>query len=558
MKKRLLSTVLTVALVAASITGCSSVRKDASVGTLSEDDAKKELTSLMTKVDITKNENPILDIYSDEVSEADTLADIDTFPITVQGSGQINLEIAASSEFSGSAPDNWLNEVAEKFNKSGATADGKSVSVTVRKISSGEVVTYMTNGGYKPDIYVPSNEALGKMVEANGFKPELLTDRLAGNTAGILMQKDIYDKYTEAHGDVTVKGVLEAANANELKFAYTNPYTSATGLNILSSMLYAFDESNPLSATATNALLDYQKTSPPVAYTTGVLRTQAAKGIINAMVMEKQAYVNTPELKKYVYTPVGLRHDHPAYFFDWNSDAAARDAAQQFVDFCLSGDMQKLATDKGFNQDDDYVSQDTGMTGADYIAAQKVWKQNKNGGKPIVAVFVADVSGSMDGEPLNSLKQSLINSSTYISSDHYIGLVSYASEVNINLPIAQFDPTQRAYFSGEVKNLSAGGGTATYDAVLTGMQMLEDYAETVPDAKLMLFVLTDGEQNTGYSLDRIAPVVGGLKIPVYTIAYNFNNVGDLEKLSNINEAAQIKANSDDVVNQLRNLFNVNL
>ena len=164
----------------------------------------------------------------------------------------------------------------------------------------------------------------------------------------------------------------------------------------------------------------------------------------------------------------------------------------------------------------------------------------------------------MDGEPINSLKQSLINSSTYISSDHYIGLVSYASEVNINLPIAQFDPTQRAYFSGEVKNLSAGGGTATYDAVLTGMQMLEDYAETVPDAKLMLFVLTDGEQNTGYSLDRIAPVVGGLKIPVYTIAYNFNNVGDLEKLSNINEAAQIKANSDDVVNQLRNLFNVNL
>lgn len=558
MRKKLLSTILAVAMVASTLVGCSSVRNDASISALSEEEAKKELKSLMTKVDVKTNDNPILDIYSEEASEADTLADIDTFPITVQGSGQINLEIAAPSEFSGSAPDNWLNEVAEKFNRSGATADGRSVSVTVRKISSGEVVTYMANGGYKPDIYVPSNEALGKMVEANGFKPEKLTDRLAGNTAGILMQKDIYDKFFEAHGDVTVKGVLEAANAGELKFAYTNPYTSATGLNILSSMLYAFDESNPLSDNATNALLDYQKTSPPVAYTTGVLRNQAAKGIINAMIMEKQAYVNTPELKKYVYTPVGLRHDHPAYFFDWNSDAGYREGAQQFVDFCLSGDMQKLATDKGFNQDDDYASQDTGMTGADYIAAQKVWKQNKNGGKPIVAVFVADVSGSMDGEPLNSLKSSLISSSTYISSDHYIGLVSYSSGVTVNLPIAQFDPTQRAYFSGEVKNLSAGGGTSTYDAVLTGMQMLEDYAESVPDAKLMLFVLTDGEQNSGYSLDRITGVVGGLKIPVYTIAYNFNEVGDLEKLSNINEAAQIKANSDDVVNQLRNLFNVNL
>lgn len=322
-------------------------------------------------------------------------------------------------------------------------------------------------------------------------------------------------------------------------------------------MLASFDASNPLSDTATNALMEYQKKSPPVAYTTAVLRNQAAKGIINAMVMERQAYSNTPELKNYIYTPVGIRHDHPVYTFEWTNDQE-KAAANMFVEFCKSADMQKLATDKGFNQDDDYAAQDTGMSGADYIAAQKVWKQNKNGGKPIVAVFVADVSGSMDGEPLNSLKQSLISSSSYISSDHHIGLVSYSNGVSVNLPIAQFDSTQRAYFSGEVKNLSAGGGTATYDAVLTGMQMLEDYKEQVPDAKLMLFVLTDGDQNTGYSLERITDVVGGLKIPVYSIAYNYDNVKDLETLSGINEAAQIKANSDDVVNQLRNLFNVNL
>ncbi|MCR5402759.1 MAG: hypothetical protein K6E91_02950 [Butyrivibrio sp.] len=36
----------------------------------------------------------------------------------------------------------------------------------------------------------------------------------------------------------------------------------------------------------------------------------------------------------------------------------------------MSDELQKLATDKGFNQDNDYASQDTGMTGADYLAAQ--------------------------------------------------------------------------------------------------------------------------------------------------------------------------------------------
>ncbi len=552
-----ISAVMATCITAGTLIGCGNVYTDNNTPRLSKEEAKKEMGSLLTKVNVSTNNNPILDIYAEETTEADALADINTFPITVQGTGSVNIEIAAPSELSGDMPDNWLNEVAEKFNRSGATTSGKSASVTIRKMSSGEVVTYMSSGNYRPDVYIPSNNILGEMVKAEGFTVETLAERIAGNTAGILMKKDTYDQCTAKYGDVNVKSVLEAANAGDLVFAYTNPYTSATGLNILSSMLYAFDETDPLSDAATSALLEYQKSAPPVAYTTGVLKTQAAKGIVSAMVMEKQAYINTPELKNYIFTPTGVRHDHPVYTFSYVSNEK-KDVAKQFVEFCLSDDMQKLATQKGFNQDDDYVSQNTGMTGADYLAAQKVWKQNKNGGKPVVAVFVADVSGSMDGEPLNSLKQSLIASSSYISSDHHIGLVSYSDDVTINLPIAQFDATQRAYFSGEVKNLSAGGSTATYDAVLTAANMLEEYEEELPNAKLMMFVLTDGDQNQGYSLSRIKDIVAGLRIPVYTIAYNYSSTDELQTLSGLNEAAQIKANSDDVVNQLRNLFNVNL
>jgi Ca-activated chloride channel family protein len=275
------------------------------------------------------------------------------------------------------------------------------------------------------------------------------------------------------------------------------------------------------------------------------------------MVMERQAYINTPELKNYVYTPVGIRHDHPVYTFEW-ADEEKQEAVKLFSEYCMNESMQKAATERGFNQDEDYKAPSTKMTGADYLAAQRVWKQNKNGGRPIVAVFVADVSGSMDGTPINSLKESLISSSKYIGSDNYIGLISYSTDVEINLPIDKFDAKQRAYFSGEVKGLSSGGGTATYDAVLAGIKMLEDYSENVPNAKLLLFVLTDGQQRDGYSLSRIKGVVGGFGIPVYTIAYNYNSVDELEELSGINEAATIKANSDDVVNHLRNLFNVNL
>lgn len=106
--------------------------------------------------------------------------------------------------------------------------------------------------------------------------------------------------------------------------------------------------------------------------------------------------------------------------------------------------------------------------------------------------------------------------------------------------------------------MTANGGTATYDGVLVALDMLRTAAEEVPDAKLMLFVLSDGARNRGYSLSQITDIVGGMKVPVYTIGYNLSNSGELKSLSEVNEAALIDAQTDDIINQLRNLFNVQL
>lgn len=560
MRKHILKAVLTTFLTSSLLlTACGDISSVRTSGTktISKEEARTELDALNKKINVNTVDNPVIDLSLEETTEADALADINTFPIVLEGRGDINIEIAAPSEISGSNPDDWLIIAGEKFNKSGATVNGKSISVSIRKISSGEVVTYVNAGAYKPDVYIPSNYALGKMLESSGVGIQKIDDRIAGNTAGILMKEDAYNTVKDKYGDVNLKTVLEAANNKDLVFAYTNPYTSATGLNALTSMLAAFDEKDPLSDVASSALLEYQKTAPPVAYTTGVLRESAKKGVVNAMVMEEQSYINTVELKKYIYTPFGIRHDHPVYVFDWTTDEG-KEVADLFVQFCKSDDMQKLATEKGFNRTDDYKSQDTGLTGTQYLSAQKLWKENKTGGKPVVAVFIADVSGSMKGLPINSLKDSLVKSSIYINDNNYVGLVSYSSDVTINLPIAQFDATQKAKFSGEVKNLNASGGTATYDALCIAMDMIENTLEEVGDAQPIIFLLTDGDQNEGYELRRVTPIVGGLQIPVYTIGYNYGVTDDLKNLSSINEATALDANSDDIVNQLRNLFNVNM
>ena len=560
-REKLFSLILALILACSLLSGCSGGPSNnpadtANVKIMSHEDAITELNALLTKVSVSSVNAP-LDIYDDvDDSGAAALADLSTFPITVQGNGQINIEIAAATEMSSDSPDDWLNVVARNYNRENHRINGKTVSVTVRKITSGEVVTYMMAGKYKPEMYIPSNYAWGKMLE-DYFKVTTLTDRLIGNTAGILMKKDTYDQFVSKYEEVTVGKVLQASVNGDLVFAYTNPYTSSTGLNILCAMLNYFDPDNPVSENASAKLIEYQRQSPPVAYTTGVLRNQAAKGIIDAMVMEEQAFINTPELRDYVYTPAGIRHDHPVYTFDYVTEDQLA-GAKDFVEYCLGEGPQKLANERGFNLHDDYVSQDPGLSGTNYFAAQKVWKQNKNGGRPIISVFVADASGSMDGAPMNSLKTSLIEASAYIGSENYIGLISYSDNVIINLPIQQFDAKQRAYFRGAIKTLNAGGNTATYDAVLQALKMAQEKKKEIPDAKITIFVLSDGQQNVGTSLSRITSLVKSLGVPVYTIGYNLKDTTELSTLATLNEATLINASTDDVVNQLRNLFNTQL
>lgn len=568
-KRNIITLLLTAAMFLSLLTGCAS---DVSMGEkapeLSVADARKELDALLTRVTSAQITDPVLDIYTDEIGETAALADIDTFKIAEQGKGRVDIEIAAATELSSEAPDDWLVVMARKFNNEKMTVDGKTASVTIRTITSGEILEYIKAGVYQPGAAVFSNEAWGRMAEAFGVSIEMIEKRIAGNTAGILLSKTAEASVKEKYGSVDFNTVIKAAQAGDIVFGYPNPYTSSTGLNGLAEMLGTFDPSDPLSAKAGKALSDYQLTAPPVAYTTAVLRNQAKKGIIDAMLMEEQAYANTPELSDYIYIPFGIRHDHPFYVFGWDSEDQ-KSVARMFADYCMSAEGQKLASSKGFNKHDDYKGAE-GMTGQQYLTAQSLWKDNKSGGRPTAAVFIADISGSMKGEPLASLQKSIIAALPYIGSQNYVGLISYSSDVTVNLSmldtddkgnvtgIKPFDDRQRAYFSGEARNLQATGNTATYDAVLVGLDMINKAQQQDPEAVPLIILLTDGDSNTGYTLSRITPIVEGMRVPVYCIAYNYGSGGSLDKLSGINEASTVKADSDDVVNQLRNLFNTQL
>lgn len=518
---------------------------------ISYEDAKTTMNALLSKSKIKTNNNVKVDISSDNLGEV-ALPDISKYPLSVEGHGEINIEMFSSTEKSSKGTDGWLNEVAQSFNNSNIKINGKSVSISVRPIASGLAMDYLTTGKYIPDAFTPSNTLWIDMLDSKGVNLTKIDDSLIGNTAGFLLKEDKYNQIQEKYGEVNLETILKANQELGITIGYTNPYSSSTGLNMLVNMLYTFDNQNPLSETAIKNLNELQKNSPPVALVTAQMRESAAAGLIDVMTMEYQAYINEPKLNSYKYVPMGVRHDSPLYATKQLSEEQIN-GLKEFVKYCKNKQSQDLGTKYGFNAYSDYKSQDLGLTGSQLYSAQSIWKTNKSGGRPVIAVFVTDVSGSMEGTPITSLRNGLVGASQYIDDTNYIGLVSYANEVTIELPVDKFSGQQRAKFNRAVKSLSAGGSTNTYTAVLQALKMIDDKKQEVPDARAVIFLLSDGDQNVGYSLSKIRSVIEGMGIPIHCIGYNGGSK-ELGEVSKINEASNIDADVQDIAYQLKTIF----
>lgn len=525
--------------------------------TISKENATGKLKKICKDININEVEPRKAPIDLGIKDVKDTIPNIDKYPAKVENTTDSYIEIFSTGEKAGNGKDGWLIDVANNFNESKFEINGKIISVKVREIASGLGMDYIISEKYLPDAYSPSNELWGEMIKANGKTIELCDDRMVGNVAGILISKEKYDELIKKYGAINLKNITQAVANGEINMGYTNPFASATGLNFLVSTLATFDSSNPLSEKAIDGFNEFQNNIPLIAYTTLQLRNSAESGILDGFIMEYQTYINSPELKTdYIFTPFGYRHDSPLYSVG-NLSNEKKEILNKFIEFYKQDKYQELAVKDGFNALEDYKCEIENLDGNTILQAQKLWKENKNGDKPIVAVFVADVSGSMEGEPLNELKKSLLNGSRYIGEENSIGLVTYSNDVNINLPIEKFDLNQRALFTGAVQDMDASGGTATFDAIAVAVQMLLDEKEKNPDAKLMLFVLSDGETNIGHSLDDLREILESVKIPVHTIGYNAN-IEALENISRINEATSINADSDDVIYKLGSLFNAEM
>lgn len=552
---------LVIAIVAAITGGNKTDDPDSGkdVKILSEEDIDKALEKGIDKVRLTKNYAAKGTVTYDDSFTASELPDIDkAYPIVEEPSGkQLVVEIFSSPEKAGTGVDGWMLELAKQFNSSGQTVNGKSVGVRLRSISSGTQIDYILANKNVPTAISPSAYLWCEMLESQGISLEVVTDRTVGNVAGVLVDSSTYSSLEEKYGTVDIKAIVEATADGTLTTGYTNPFVSTTGLNFLASILDNFDSSNPLGTAAVDGFNSFQNNVPFVAYNTLQMRTAAENGTFDCMIMEYQSYCQDVTLtSNYQFIPFGVRHDNPLVAVGNVSDEEM-EALRAFADFCKTDEAKSSADQYGFNQMDSYKGGLANIKGNTWTQMQKLWKNNKNTSKPIAAVFVIDTSGSMAGIPLHSLKSSLKNSMKYINSSNYIGVVTYATDVNVALEIGEFDLNQQSYFMGAVNGLTASGNTATYSALSEALIMLRDFVKTEPNVSPMVFLLSDGMSNGGVDYDKVKQAIASTQIPVYTIGYNAD-LDELKAISELNEAATINADSDDVIYQLKNLFNANL
>ncbi len=494
-----------------------------------------------------------------------SLPDINTFPLVVVpagGAAAAVVEIFVSTEKSGSGTDGWMVKVADDFNRAGVQlASGRQAQVSIRKIASGTGHDFIASRKHVPQGYSPSNALWVSMVEAEGVPVEPVAESTVGNVAGVVMKQSVAARLRDKYGKVDVPTLVDAVVQGSLVMGYTDPFASSTGLNFLVTVLSRFSDGKPetmLSPAVVSAFESFQKGVPFVALTTLQMRESVERsGSLDAFVMEYQTFAKTPTLQSgYEFIPFGVRHDNPLVGLG-RLDADQRETLKAFAEFGRKAQYQRLAKDYGFNPSIDYQNAFPVPKGDTLVQAQRLWKEKKDAGRPIAAVFVCDVSGSMRGVRLAQLKKALLGGSEFISPTNSIGLVVFNHQVTTVLPVRPFDLSQKAAFHAAVKRMEAEGNTAMYDGAVVGLNMLIDEKTRDPSVKPVLFVLTDGDTNRGFDFNASAPVFEGLGIPIYTIGYEAK-IDQLKKLSSLVEAASLNAGEGEIEYKIGALLNAEM
>jgi Ca-activated chloride channel family protein len=542
-----------------------------------------------TKV-LQENILPKINVQDEPVSEAlaaqyavnkvpDSLPKLEDFPLAAaQPSTDANilyLEIFGSSEKSNAdkQDERWLVDVAEAFNARQQTLGGKTIQVGIRFMPSVIGQRLIAAQRAKPAGYSPSTDLSLAFLESEGIKPTVIAPSLVPNYAGFVVREDLYRSLSQK-GPASFDDLLGAILAGKVVLGYPNPYTSSISLNLLHTLLWQAAGHNQdgkpltvkdLQSPAVTSVFDaFQKQVLVTTRTSRDLRDIFIRDPdkLQAFPLEYQNYVNLkslPGFENTAFIPFGLPHRNPLVALPWTT-AEQQQALQKFAVFAQGPDMQQKAQAVGWMVTD-YLKQGKFPPlpqGEVIKTAQSFWKARKDSGKTVYMNLVIDTSGSMRGQRIQAVKAALKQAIQEINAGNYVGLVTFGDRPRRLVKLAPFDTRQQQRLLAALEEMNPDGSTAMYDGTLVALADLLAYKQKDPNGRFYLLLLSDGENNRGFSLSTVKDVLRYSDVRIYPIAYGEVNQAELQSVAALRESTVEAGDPQQVATILKELFQTNL
>ena len=370
--------------------------------------------------------------------------------------------------------------------------------------------------------------------------------------------------------NVTWKDIAAKAKTGELTYGMTNPSASNSGFSALVGVATALaGTGSALTSKDINAqaLTDFFHGQKLTAGSSGFLsdsymtQQDSLGGLINyesvLISLNKSGKLHEP--LDIIYPKDGIvTADYPLLLLD-NSYRAQYDT---LVTYLKSADFQNTIMTGTFRRpvvpsvhlDSDFSGQtllELSFPSSLDVVNTLLFAYLDNFSPPAHTIYVLDLSGSMEGDRLDSLKQAMDGLTgagqggttafarfrnreqvTIITfSDHVEGDQTFSVTRDASGNVSGVQDIQ-AY----VDSLQAGGGTAIYSAMDQAYHDASAALQQDPSYFTSVVLMTDGENNAGESADDFLSSVGTLpgvsRVPAFTIRFGEGDIDQLNGIAN--------------------------
>jgi Ca-activated chloride channel family protein len=454
----------------------------------------------------------------------------------------------------------WLASAVMAFNEAEVeTSEGKQIYAQIEAIESGQAVTDFTEEDVSPSVWIPDSEVWTRVLADRG-NANYTGDCVSVVTSPLVIA--MWRPLAESLGWPGLPiGWLDVGSlaadpsawnyysggeyGDALRLGHSHPGLSGSGASTLLAVVQAAQSKSdavtvdeiqqPIVQASVSAFEAAVSTFSASANELGQAMVERGIPYLGAAVLYESDVVSNSEGEIVPIYPLEGTYvaNHPACI-NSAADDEKQEAAIIFRDYLLDEEAQLIAQDNGLRPVNANIPTRAPLDEAHGVsleepqkvfsepsvdaiyAAQDLWQSAR---KDVNLIMLLDVSGSMRGNKVDSMREAAIQFVNQMGDDDFITIIAFSHELRPIATHAQVGPFRQDIVSA-IAELSAEGDTALYDAIGEGAAAIANTTE--PDTTNAMVVLTDGQDTYSYRYDfdqELIDLASDNDTTVFTIAY---------------------------------------